>query len=84
MKGNVAAIVAGSVVLGAALMSRALRRARALDFNGRIALVTGGSRGLGLLIARELGRRGAKVVIAARDEDELSRANAICSNVASK
>ena len=74
MKRNVTAIVAGSVVLGAALMSRALRRARALDFSGRVALVTGGSRGLGLLIARELGRHGAKVVIAARDEDELLRA----------
>jgi NAD(P)-dependent dehydrogenase (short-subunit alcohol dehydrogenase family) len=74
MKRNVTAIVTGSVVLGLALASNALRRARALDFNGRVALVTGGSRGLGLLIARELGRHGAKVVIAARDEDELSRA----------
>jgi len=47
-----------------------------MDLNGRVALVTGGSRGLGLLIARELGRQGAKLVIAARDEDELSRAKA--------
>jgi short-subunit dehydrogenase len=41
---------------------------------GKVALVTGGSRGLGLILARELGRRGAKVVICARDEEELERA----------
>ncbi|HYP44800.1 MAG TPA: SDR family oxidoreductase [Propionibacteriaceae bacterium] len=38
-----------------------------------IALVAGASRGLGLLVARELGRRGHRVVICARDEDELLR-----------
>lgn len=36
-----------------------------------IALVAGASRGLGLLVARELGERGHRVVICARDEDEL-------------
>jgi NAD(P)-dependent dehydrogenase (short-subunit alcohol dehydrogenase family) len=39
-----------------------------------VALVVGGSRGLGLLIAQELQRRGRRVVIAARDEEELNRA----------
>lgn len=38
------------------------------------ALVVGGSRGLGLLIARHLLDRGYDVVIAARDADELQRA----------
>jgi short-subunit dehydrogenase len=38
-----------------------------------VALVAGASRGLGLLVARELGRRGHRVVICARDEDELLR-----------
>ena len=41
---------------------------------GKIALVTGGSRGLGLVLARELGRRGMRVVVCARDEEELERA----------
>ncbi|HVH31044.1 MAG TPA: SDR family NAD(P)-dependent oxidoreductase, partial [bacterium] len=36
------------------------------DLRGRVAIVTGGSRGLGLEIARSLGEAGAKVVIAAR------------------
>ncbi|MEO6999626.1 MAG: SDR family NAD(P)-dependent oxidoreductase [Terracoccus sp.] len=39
-----------------------------------LALVLGGSRGLGLLIAQELLMRGHRVVIAARDADELDRA----------
>jgi short-subunit dehydrogenase len=40
----------------------------------RVALVAGASRGLGLLIARELGERGHRVVICARDSDELDSA----------
>src|SRR5690349_21676200 len=43
-------------------------------FRDRTALVTGGSRGLGLLIARELSRAGANVAICARDSAELERA----------
>lgn len=39
-----------------------------------VALVLGGSRGLGFLIARELLGRGHRVVLAARDEDELLEA----------
>jgi NAD(P)-dependent dehydrogenase (short-subunit alcohol dehydrogenase family) len=76
MKRNMSAIAASSVLVGVALVSKALRRSRAMNLNGRVALVTGGSRGLGLLIARELGSQGAKLVIAARDEPELSRAKA--------
>jgi NAD(P)-dependent dehydrogenase (short-subunit alcohol dehydrogenase family) len=44
------------------------------DLHGRVALVTGGSRGLGLLLARELGRQGCRVMIAARDAGELAAA----------
>jgi gluconate 5-dehydrogenase len=45
-----------------------------LDLEGRIALVTGGSRGLGLQIAEALGEMGAKVAITARKKDELDAA----------
>ncbi len=76
MNRNITTITAGSVLVGAALLAKAIRRSRAIDFAGRTAIVTGGSRGLGLLIARELGRQGTKLVIVARDEDELSRAKA--------
>jgi len=44
------------------------------DLSGRIALVTGGSRGLGLAIATALGEMGARVAITARKPDELNEA----------
>ncbi len=40
----------------------------------RIALVTGGSRGLGFALTRELGRRGWRVIVDARDGERLSAA----------
>src|SRR5205823_8504767 len=45
-----------------------------LDLAGRSALVTGGSRGLGLQIAEALGEMGAKVAITARKQGELDEA----------
>ena len=46
----------------------------AFNLAGRTALVTGGSRGLGLAMAGALGEMGAKVVISARKVDELDTA----------
>jgi short-subunit dehydrogenase len=43
-------------------------------FKGKIALITGGSRGLGLEIARQFCARGAKVSLLARDAEELASA----------
>lgn len=47
-----------------------------MDLTGKVALVTGGSRGLGLQIAEALGEMGASVAITARKEDELAQARA--------
>jgi gluconate 5-dehydrogenase len=44
------------------------------DLSGRVALVTGGSRGLGLQIAEALGEMGARVALTARKRDELDEA----------
>lgn len=45
-------------------------------YRGKIALITGGSRGLGLEIARQICASAGKVVLLARDAEELSRAKA--------
>ncbi|MCB0060989.1 MAG: SDR family NAD(P)-dependent oxidoreductase [Caldilineaceae bacterium] len=69
--GTVAA-VAGGLMLGI----MAWQRRHMDDLAGEVALVTGGSRGLGFLIARELGRNGCRVAICARDPQELAAAQA--------
>jgi 3-oxoacyl-[acyl-carrier protein] reductase len=45
-----------------------------LGLTGRVALIAGGSSGLGLAIARELAREGAEVAIGGRDDDRLAAA----------
>ena len=44
------------------------------QLDGRIALITGGSRGLGLQMAEALGEMGCRLVISARKADELAQA----------
>ncbi|MEK7737654.1 MAG: SDR family NAD(P)-dependent oxidoreductase, partial [Pseudomonadota bacterium] len=46
------------------------------DLTGKVALITGGSRGLGLQMAEALGEMGCKVAITARKADELAEAAA--------
>src|SRR5688500_8523317 len=53
-----------------------LRRLQEADLDGHVAVVTGGSRGLGFLIARELLREGCSVAICARTASDLERARA--------
>jgi len=68
------AVALGGLFVGASLVAREMRSRRAIDLEDRVVLITGGSRGLGLLMAREFGRLGARVILAARDEAELQRA----------
>ena len=68
----VAASLLGASAAVAAIMR--WRMARRADLSGQVALVTGASRGLGLLIARELAARGARLVICARHGEELRAA----------
>jgi NAD(P)-dependent dehydrogenase (short-subunit alcohol dehydrogenase family) len=60
------AIVTSRVRLGPSQMTR--------RFEGKVAIVTGSSRGIGLGIARRLGSEGARLVLNARKEAELSSA----------
>ncbi|GGI91521.1 SDR family oxidoreductase [Deinococcus wulumuqiensis] len=46
------------------------------DLSGKVALITGGSRGLGLQMAEALGEYGATVVLTARKQNELDEAKA--------
>jgi short-subunit dehydrogenase len=47
------------------------------SFRNRAVVITGGSRGLGLALAEEFLRHGARVALLARDSDELDRARAL-------
>jgi NAD(P)-dependent dehydrogenase (short-subunit alcohol dehydrogenase family) len=61
--------------VGAMLMVTRLSRARlGISFEDRVVVITGGSRGLGLVLARIFVAEGARVVLLARDMDELERA----------
>src|SRR5690348_2010838 len=45
---------------------------RRFDLRSKVVLITGGSRGLGLVMAREFARRGSNVAICARNREELA------------
>jgi NAD(P)-dependent dehydrogenase (short-subunit alcohol dehydrogenase family) len=51
-----------------------LPKRRAISLHDKTVFVTGGSRGLGFVLAREFAHRGAKVAVSARDASELKRA----------
>jgi NAD(P)-dependent dehydrogenase (short-subunit alcohol dehydrogenase family) len=59
---------------GVYVMRSLARRTLGYDFKNKVVLITGGSRGLGLVLAREFASEGARLVLCARDEDELQRA----------
>ncbi len=71
LAGPAAVLLAGT---GIAAAARALRRRPPIQFRDRVAVITGGSRGLGLLMARELAAQGARLAILARDPAELDLA----------
>ena len=64
----------GMLAIGGSVL--ALRRVRSMSLRGRVVAITGGSRGLGLALARELVRRGARVALIARTRSDLEAAAA--------
>jgi NAD(P)-dependent dehydrogenase (short-subunit alcohol dehydrogenase family) len=64
---------AGALLLGAWVTARTIRTAR-YSLRDRVALITGGSRGLGLVLARHICAQGGSVALIARDREELARA----------
>jgi short-subunit dehydrogenase len=68
---------AAAVAAGAYAAYRAvLMFSRRYDFHNRLVVITGASRGLGLVLARQLADEGAALVLCARDEVELAVAAA--------
>lgn len=61
-----------SLSLGALLLRERARSA--FSFRNKVVVITGGSRGLGFILARELGREGANLVLCARTERDLREA----------
>jgi len=64
----------GAGALGAVVGWWAARRAREQELRGRVALVTGATRGLGLRIATQLAEAGCSLAICARDAHEVKEA----------
>jgi short-subunit dehydrogenase len=70
------AAILGTAGLAFALVQEKRKAKARQDLNGKVVLVTGGSRGLGFAIARELALSGARLALTARDAAELERAKA--------
>jgi NAD(P)-dependent dehydrogenase (short-subunit alcohol dehydrogenase family) len=73
MVGRTGVAIAVAAVVGAGLLNRARRR-RSASFTSRVVLITGGSRGLGLALARRFASEGARLVLVSRTSSELDRA----------
>ena len=75
LAGPAAALATGAALAGTTLLlARAVRRRPPIQLRDRVAVITGGSRGLGLLMARELAAEGVRLAILARDPAELDLA----------
>ena len=68
-------LLAALIAFAAWLIVRTIRTLR-FSLGNKIVLITGGSRGLGLVLARQICAEGGKVALLARDADELARAKA--------
>jgi len=73
MKQSTLVTALAGVAAAAVFASMLKRRARRLDLRGRVAVVTGGGRGLGLAITRELLARGCRVAICGRESALIER-----------
>ncbi len=65
-------LIAGGIALSVVI--RALwRRLRTIDLRGQVVVITGSSRGLGFALAQEFARKGASLVLCARNQSDLEK-----------
>ena len=69
-EGRITGLAFVAAGLATAIAVRAKRMRRAYNFSGKSVAITGGSRGLGLVLARQLAAEGARITLIARDEHE--------------
>ncbi len=67
------ALTAATVIAARKLFSIKANRPP-LDLHDKVVLITGGSRGLGFALAQDMGRRGSRLALCARDQSELDEA----------
>lgn len=73
-------IIVATAAISAVVLRQLFSRRKHYSLSGKNVVITGGSRGLGLVLARECLSRGASVAILARDKSELSRAHSLLSS----
>lgn len=74
MKSRTWAAIGAAAVATIGVASHLVRQRRQISFRDRVVVITGGSRGLGLVMARQFAVEGARLALLARDSDELDRA----------
>lgn len=72
MKRSVVALTLGGLAVASAIILRRVRST--FSFADKVILITGGSQGLGLALARQLCEEGGRVALLARDQNQLDKA----------
>jgi len=72
MKRSVVVLTLAGLAVGSSIFLRRVRRT--FSFANKVILITGGSQGLGLALARQLCEEGARVALLARDQNQLDKA----------
>lgn len=68
-------LIRGLAIAGAIVAAKKVKNLlNRINLKNKVVLITGGSRGLGLIMARQLAEEGARIAICARDEEELLEA----------
>ncbi|MDZ4719858.1 MAG: SDR family oxidoreductase [Roseiflexaceae bacterium] len=76
-----ASLLLGAIGLGIYLAARKQAAHNPFSFRGKTVVITGGSRGLGLLLGQELAQEGANLAIIARDSTEIAHAGQVLTDL---